>query len=180
MKIIEAINQIDSLKHNTFSQDNKVAWLSRLDSMVKKHIIDTHEGADKEQAINAYILDNKKSYEDSVVEYMKVNEVSREEAEKNVVFQEIKYKEAKEHIEATRNDISFTGYDSLTDLQTELLVPEPYDEVYLRWMEAQIDYYNGEYEKYNNAIEMFNTAFNSYQNYYNRTHKPKGKQFKYF
>ena len=121
MKIIEAINQIDSLKHNTYSQDNKVTWLSRLDSMVKKHIIDTHE-----------------------------------------------------------DEVDFSGYDSLTDLQTELLVPAPYDEVYLRWMEAQIDYHNGEYEKYNNAIEMFNTTFNSYQNYYNRTHKPKGKQFKYF
>ena len=121
MKIIEAINQIDSLKHNTFSQDNKVTWLSRLDSMVKTHIIDTHEG-----------------------------------------------------------EVTFTGYDSLTDLQTELLVPAPYDEVYLRWMEAQIDYHNGEYEKYNNAIEMFNTAFDGYKNYYNRTHKPKGQKIKYF
>ena len=122
MKIIEAINQIDSMKHNTYSQDNKVAWLSRLDMMVFNHIIKTHEG-----------------------------------------------------------DATFTGYDEVTKLhETELLVPEPYDEVYLRWMEAQIDYYNGEYEKYNNAIEMFNTVFNSYQNHYNRTHKPKGQKIKYF
>ena len=122
MKIIEAINQIDSLKQNAYSQRDKVEWLSRLDAMVKKHILDTHEG----------------------------------------------------------DEVTFTGYDDATELQTELLVPAPYDEVYLRWMEAQIDYYNGEYERYNNAIEMFNTAFNAYQNYYNRTHKPKGKQFKYF
>ena len=180
MKIIEAINQIDSLKHNTYSHDNKVSWLSRLDSMVKKHIIDTHEGADKGEEITKYIQAHKKAYEESVTEYMKVHEVSREEAESNVEYKEITYKEAKEHIEATRNDISFTGYDSLTDSQTELLVPEPYDEMYLRWMEAQIYYYNGEYDKYNNAIDLFNTAFEGYKNYYNRTHKPKGQKFKYF
>lgn len=123
MKIIEAINGIDSLKHNTYTESDKVAWLSRLDSMVKKHIIDTHEGAD---------------------------------------------------------EVTFTGYDDSTDLQTELLVPAPYDEVYLRWMEAQIDYHNGEYDRYNNAIEMFHTAYEGYQNYYNRNHMPKGKKFKFF
>ena len=123
MTIIEAINRIDALKHNTYTQIDKIAWLSRLDAMVKKQIIDTHEGAD---------------------------------------------------------DVTFTGYDATTDLQTELLVPAPYDEVYLRWIEAQIDYHNGEYEKYNNSIEMFNTAYEGYQNYYNRTHMPKGKKFKFF
>ena len=123
MKIIEAISRLDSLKHNTYSQSDKVEWLSRLDSMVKKHIIDTHEGAGK---------------------------------------------------------VTFTGYDDTTDLQTELLVPEPFDEVYLRWMEAQIDYTNGEYNKYNQSIQMYMAAFNAYANHYNRNHKPIGKSFKYF
>ena len=122
MTIIEAINRIDALKHNTYTQSEKVQWLSRVDHMVKNHIIDTHEGG----------------------------------------------------------EISFTGYDDLTDLQTELLIPAPYDEVYMRWMEAQIDYHNGEYGKYNNAIDMFNTEFKSYQDYYNRTHMPIGKSMKYF
>ena len=46
MKISEAINQLDELKHNTYTQSNKVQWLSRLDAMVKKQIIDTHEGGE--------------------------------------------------------------------------------------------------------------------------------------
>ena len=122
MKIIEAINRLDSLKHNTYTQSDKVEWLSRLDSMVKKNVIDTHEG----------------------------------------------------------DEVTFTGYDDSTDLQTELLIPEPYDEAYLRWMEAQIDYTNGEYSKYNNSIDMFNTSYNNFVNYYNRTHMPKGNKFKFF
>ena len=122
MTINEAITRVDSLKHNTYAPEDKVDWLSRLDLMVKNHILDTHEG----------------------------------------------------------EAVIFTGYDSTTDLQTVLLVPEPYTEVYLRWMEAQIDYHNSEYQKYNNAIEMFNTAYQNYRNHYNRTHMPKGKKIKYF
>ncbi len=123
MKIIEAINRIDSLKHNTYTQADKVRWLSTLDSMVKNHVIDTHEGAE---------------------------------------------------------EVSFTGYDDNTDIQTELLMPAPYDEAYLIWLESKIDYHNGEYGKYNNAVDMFTTVYESYKAYYNRTHMPKGKKFNYF
>lgn len=123
MKIIEAINKIDDLKHNTYSQEDKVGWLSRVDSMVKRLLIDTHEGGE---------------------------------------------------------GVAFTGYTPETDSDTELLIPEPFDEAYLRWMEAQIDYHNGELRKYNNAIEMFNGVWQSFTNYYNRTHLPKGQKMKYF
>lgn len=117
MKIIEAINKIDDLKFNAFSQDQKVGWLSRLDSMVKTQIIDTHEGGE---------------------------------------------------------NVRFTGYNSDTDPQTELLVGAPFDEIYLRWMEAQIDYYNGEIKKYNISMSMFNTEYEAFENWYRRNHKPKG------
>ena len=181
MTIKDAITQVNELKKNTYSQSQKINWLSGLDYMVKRFVIDTHEGADKEKAITEYIQANRAAHEEAVVEYMKVNEVSREEAEANVEFQEIKYKEAKEHIEATRNDIFFAGYDDSTDTSTELLVPAPFDEVYLRWLEAQIDYHNGEYDKYNNAIIMFNTVFEAYQAYYTRTHMPamRGRRFRF-
>ena len=69
-------------------------------------------------------------------------------------------------------DVTFNGYNADTPHNTVLLVPAPYDEVYLRWMEAQIDYHNGEYDKFNNSIVMYNTAFDNYQKYYIRTHKP--------
>lgn len=172
MTIIEAINRTDSLVHNTYSQEIKVQWLSGLDSDIKTQIIDTHEGADKETAITEYIRANKTAHEAAVVEYMKVNEVSREEAEQKVEFREIKYKEAKEHIEATRNDIFFTGYKKDTDLQTELLAKAPHDVMYLRFLEAQIHYYNGEIDRYNNTLAAFNAAYGSFCDYYLRTHKP--------
>lgn len=122
MKINDAISRIDSLKHNTYSESDKVAWLSEVDWDVKKNVLDTHEG----------------------------------------------------------NEVEFTGYDDNIDRNTELLIPAPYDKAYLLWMEAQIDYYNGEYDKYNNALEMFYAAYGEFKSNYNRTHMPKGKKFKYF
>lgn len=123
MKIIEAIRKIDSLKHNTYSQNDKIGWMSDLDWIVKREVIDTHEGAEQ---------------------------------------------------------VHFTGYGENTDQQTVLLIPAPYDTAYLLWMEAQIDYYNGEYGKYNNAMEMFNETFEGFKNYYNRNHMPKGSKIKFF
>ena len=46
MKIIDAINQINSLKPNTYSETQKILWLSQLESMVKRLVIDTHEGGE--------------------------------------------------------------------------------------------------------------------------------------
>lgn len=123
MTINEAISRINELKPNTYSQSDKIKWLSHVDAMVKRLIIDTHEGPE---------------------------------------------------------NVTFNGYDDSTEPNTELLVPEPFDELYLRWLEAQIDYYNGEYGKYNNAIVMYNAAYEAYQNEYNRTHMPLGKSIQYF
>ena len=78
-------------------------------------------------------------------------------------------------------NVVFSVYDENTDLSTVLLVPAPYDDIYLRWLEAQIDYANGEYGKYNNSITAYNDAYAIYQKYYNRTHMPisKGTRFKF-
>lgn len=114
MTIKDAIERIDSLMHNTYNNSEKVAWLSRLDYIVKKTIIDKHVG-----------------------------------------------------------EVEFNGYNDNTPLDTELLVPEPYAEIYLRFLEAQMAYHNGEYLQYNNAIEMYNTALADYAAYYTSTHKPK-------
>lgn len=46
MTIIEAIQAVDSLKPNTYSQPEKIMWLSELDGTIKAEIIDTHEGGE--------------------------------------------------------------------------------------------------------------------------------------
>ena len=126
MTIIEAINAVDTLCPNSYSQNEKVAWLSKVDGIIKREVIDTHE-----------------------------------------------YNEGEA-------EITFTGYNDSTDLNTELIAKEPYADLYVSWLESKVDYHNREYGKFNNSAVVFNTHYTSFQNYYNRTHKPKAQKFTFF
>ena len=68
--------------------------------------------------------------------------------------------------------VYFYGYNDLTDQEAELLAPAPYDEMYLRWLEAQIHYHNSDDDRYNNAIILFNNAYEGFKKHYTRTHMP--------
>ena len=118
MKIIEAIHKLDALKFNTYSQNDKIQWLSKLDLAVKRLIMDN--------------------------------------CEENPAA-------------------DFQGYTVDVPLDTELLVPAPFDEIYIRWLEAQIDYHNGEIDRYNNSISLYNAMFDAYGSYYIKHHKPKSR-----
>ena len=122
MKLREAIERTDSLKHNTYTTAEKVEWISRLDGLVKDQIIDTHEDGE---------------------------------------------------------NIEFNGYTVEADMERELLIPAPYDDAYIKWLEAKIDYYNGEIARYNNSVLMYQAVYDAYQRYYNRNHMPKGQIFKF-
>jgi hypothetical protein len=75
----------------------------------------------------------------------------------------------------SQDQFFFYGYNSEEDQETELIIPAPFDEAYLRWLEAQIHYHNSEDDRYNNAIILFNNAYEGYKNHYIRTHMPKNK-----
>lgn len=121
MTLIEAIDKVDTLKPNVYTQEDKIGWLSSLDGMIKRDVIDRHEGA-----------------------------------------------------------VLWTPYTSETDINTELLVGSPYEEMYITWLESKIDYSNSEYIKYNNSITRFNDTYQAFCNDYNRTHMPIGYQNRYF
>ena len=44
MTIQEALNQVDSLRYNSYSQEEKIRWISRLEEKIKALILDAHEG----------------------------------------------------------------------------------------------------------------------------------------
>ena len=70
----------------------------------------------------------------------------------------------------------FTGYspDRLTD---ELLVPFPYDELYVAYLKAKIDEENGETARYNNSAATFNGMLQDFQKAYHRDNMPKSVPF---
>lgn len=68
----------------------------------------------------------------------------------------------------------FHGYEGMAG-DTELLVPFPYDEdLYISFLQAQIDRENGEAARYNRAVTLYNSAFRAFADHYHRNHMPLG------
>ncbi len=123
MTIAEAIGRLDALKPNAFTNAEKLRWLSALDGLICREIIQIHEGGE---------------------------------------------------------EICFDGYDEKTDPMRTLLVPAPYDEMYLRYMEMQMDYANEDYTKYNNSLISFSSAYSSFERFYNRNNMARGERLRFF
>lgn len=66
-------------------------------------------------------------------------------------------------------------YDENTIRTTELIIPAPYERIYLLYLESQIDYTSGEVNRYANAYAMFNSLLSEFAREYNKTHMPKPK-----
>lgn len=68
------------------------------------------------------------------------------------------------------DQIPFSGYDSDTDPGAALLVPPPYDELYIFYLKAQMELYNGDINAYNASVAVFNSQLQGFRNQYNRLH----------
>ena len=106
----KAIETIDRLRPNSYSEEDKLSWINELDGMVQR-----------------------------------------------LVFQ---------------ND-DIIQYEYPDDMDRELLIPAPFDDVYKLFLEAKIDYYNREYANYNNSATMFEAQFAEYKKAYIREHPAK-------
>jgi len=71
----------------------------------------------------------------------------------------------------------FNGY-TVDDYYDDLIVKEPYAELYKFYIMAMMDFYNGESARYQNSMRMFNFAYSKFERYYNRTHLPTSKPLK--
>ena len=71
-------------------------------------------------------------------------------------------------------------YTPDTDPETVLPVPHPWDALYLRYLQVQVDLVNGELTRYANSSTLFNQLLGAYRDHYNRTHTPGEARLKYF
>lgn len=77
---------------------------------------------------------------------------------------------------------TFAGYTADTDMNTVLLISEPYAmDLYNYYLQAQIDKENGEITKFNQSIVLYNNAYQAFVNHYHRTQLPifVGKRFRF-
>ena len=55
-------------------------------------------------------------------------------------------------------------------LDSNLLVPEPYDDLYIHYLDQRIAYNNNDTRRYNAAAQQYNNALLTYQQYFNRNY----------
>ena len=56
--------------------------------------------------------------------------------------------------------------------ETVLSAPFPYDKLYAPYIEAMIDFANGEYDRYENSMAMFDQFFTEYMAHYAQGYRP--------
>lgn len=76
--------------------------------------------------------------------------------------------------------VEFDGYSGEESLEQVLIAPAPWDNVYLRWLECMVDYYNGESARFVNSRILFNDSYADFAAWYNRTHRPLSTRMKYY
>lgn len=58
------------------------------------------------------------------------------------------------------------------DKETELLVDAPHDDIYLLWLQAKIDEWNGEYNKYTNTMAIYNEHYGTFLRWFAQLYDP--------
>ena len=182
MKIIDAINQVDRLKPNMYGMQIKIQWLSRLDKRIFEEIFLTHVLSDEEK--DPFLQEDgtdDSSSGDSTDDGSSDGSSDDSTDDTGTVagngWQRLELYGRPPEFEEEK--LVFKGYTE-DDTETELLVAEPYDEMYVHWLAAQIDWYNREYEGYNNENAMFEAEYSVFRNAFNRTHMPKTARKIYF
>lgn len=107
----KAIEIIDRLKPNSYSEEDKLRWINEIDGMVQRLVVQSDE---------------------------------------------------------------IKKYSYPEDMDKELLIPAPFENVYPLYLEAKIDYQNREYANYNNSATMFEAEYSEYKKAYIREHQAKG------
>lgn len=59
---------------------------------------------------------------------------------------------------------------------SQLLIPVPYIDAYINYLDMYVQLKLNQLGRYNNASALFNNAYIAYQQWYNRTHKPLSKK----
>ena len=73
--------------------------------------------------------------------------------------------------------VSFNGYTTQTEDNTVLLVPEPFSDIYLRFLTIKKDLYLSDISRYNNDVVLYTTAYRDFENHYNRNNMPIKKTY---
>lgn len=174
MTVGDVINEYDSLRTNSATSAQKIAWLKQLEKKVTVEVLRHYDG----------YSDSQTRHEDMWVDqdgilhlppWMYIDD------DMNLVIDEaedvpmpVTLSNLTAYIYRDENGIIRVGDmpDAEFGVDSLLSIPDPYSEVYLLYIDMKIAFWNNDSRMYNVAAQEFNNAYLAYQQLYNRTHTP--------
>lgn len=77
------------------------------------------------------------------------------------------------------DNVSFSPYTTETPEDTDLIIPEPFTDIYFHYLSMKMDLYYSDINKYNVDLSLCSSLYFEFERYYNRKYMPK-KTTNYF
>jgi len=167
MTVAELIQKYNTERQNSLSDQTKMQWLHRCEQMVINDVILTHEPPGEH-------LRDAENIEYTAIGPMRTGSYG----EDGVLHFNFEHPGAALTRVDSYVEDNVLHFNDTTDepgdgfgMETELLIPEPYDDVYMYYIDQRVAYNNNDIRRYNTASQLFNNAYITYQQWYNRTHR---------
>lgn len=157
MTVAEIIAQYDEERPNDVSVEMKIRWLRKLERMIYSEVILTHDDRYSGHPDHRLYV-----YTDGEDQYIS-NPKGRET---------VYAKDEALHFNAKRRPYTGIKEDEF-GLDTELIVPEPYDDLYIHYLDRKTAMLTSDTRKYTAAVTAYNNALITYQQYMNRMYRPR-------
>lgn len=162
MTIQDALTTADTMRPNRIDDEQKIMWLSQLDGQIWNDTI-----------VNHVLPDYIREMLPDPPEDWKTHQVAPGIPASHIFWAHTPWDEpAPMPCQRPPKLPDFPGYGNETDRGTQLLIREPYTDVYLFWLLSRIDLINQEMDLYQNDAALFNTALETFNNYWTRTYMP--------
>ena len=149
MLVSEIIYRYNSERPNEVEDSRKLAYIRQVEKYILNECVKTHEMDSRIDSIIRNRIDELNKYAETEEEYEVVNKA------------------------LTESD--FNKYFEYFDGNYELLADEPYDDMYIHYIDMKIASAQNEQKRYNAASTMYNNCYITFQDSYNRTHLPLSK-----
>lgn len=179
MKLKEAIDRADKLRPNAYTYEQKTDWINELehliqarDFLVRPRETESHTFFKRWDA-NVTFPDRRTIRTDVDLELEDFDTITISDLETTtenngtyLIYLASKY-------EYVVNDEVFTATTEpehcvieYNGTEEELLVEAPWDELYVYYLLAQIDYNNGDYDRYANSQETFENKYKNFRQWF--------------
>jgi len=176
MKVIEAINAADRLKPNMYTLPDKIKWLSRLEHRIFNENYMTHELSEEE--MRPFLPEDEGeeggSRPEEDPDFVPGLPGPEQAAELALDLPHGSFKKPDARSKMKLQDLTPDDGDK------DLIVGEPWNEMYVHWLSAQIDWYNMETDGFNNSNAMFESVYQDFRRTFNRSHMPLTERKIYF